>query len=89
MRWVNANLPTGAAVSFGIPNRLYHVYPLRSDLVWVARRQHTIGRPHYVVFLNRRRWFTDLEKGAMSQGELVHQETSRGVPLAMVYRLPD
>jgi hypothetical protein len=89
MRWINENLPTGAAVSFGIPNRLYHVYPLRSDLVWVARRQHTIGRPHYVVFLNRRRWFTDLEKGAMSQGELVHQETSRGVPLAMVYRLPD
>jgi hypothetical protein len=89
MRWINENLPTGAAVSFGIPSQLYPVYPLRSDLVRVAFRQHTSGRPHYVVFLNRRRWFTDLEMGAISKGRLIHHETSRGVPLAMVYRLPD
>jgi hypothetical protein len=85
MRWVNENLPPGAAVSFGVPRQLYHAYPLRSDLVQTPFHRHTADKPHYVVFLNRPRWFSELETSAMANGTLIHQETARGVPLAMVY----
>jgi hypothetical protein len=87
MRWVNANLPAGAAVSFGVPRQLYHAYPLRPDLVQTPFHRNTGDKPHYVVFLNRRRWFSELETSAIANGDLVHQETARGVPLAMVYCL--
>jgi hypothetical protein len=89
LRWANENLPEGATVTFGIPPRLYDAYVLRPDLVRVEADGRAPGGVRYVVFLNRERWFDELETDALAHGALVHAESACGVPLAMIYRLSD
>ena len=87
--WANERLPAGAAVWISLPPRFgeLRLYRLRPDLVYAEPSELQPTRPHYLIFLNRPRWFHSEERTAIQRGELVHQEAMDGVPLSFVYRL--
>ena len=87
--WANEHLPTGAALWVSLPPDFgsSQLYRLRPDLVYAQPTGRNPERPHYLIFVNRERWFRERENDAIQNGELVHFEEIQGIPLSFVYRL--
>jgi hypothetical protein len=89
VRWVNANLPAGARVRFGMPAHVLRFYPLRGDLVLVGAGGAPPTGSDYVVFLRRPHWYGTCELYALARGTPVHSEEALGVELSSVALLPE
>jgi len=85
VRWANLNLPENAVVSVSLPPRAPLAYRYRSDFRMALAQ---VGVTEYLILLNRPLWFGEVEKLALSSGEIVHREQARGVPLSFVIRMP-
>ncbi len=89
MNWVNQHLPDDSELWISIPRHLGALFELRPGLSLVRPDERQPGKPYYLIFVNRKDFFTPLEYYAMSKGELVHKVEIKGVTLSSVYKMPD
>lgn len=89
IKWVNHSLPDGSTLWISIPPELGASFTLRTGLSFVRPDRRQPGKPFYLIFINRKDFFTRLEYEAMIKGKLVHKVSIKGVPLSYVYKMPE